>query len=159
MPPDEDDIVIQTFRGLAPLHPRLLLLLAPRKPERFELVARKLEEAGLSFARRSALNGGSLNLPGVLLLDSIGELSGLFARADVVFMGGTIAPCGGHNILEPAMFGKPIVVGPHMENFRDIAEAFRFGSDGRDRIGDGVGRCGGRAIAGWRAGSGGGAAG
>jgi tetraacyldisaccharide 4'-kinase len=60
-----------------------------------------------------------------LLLDSMGELSGLFSRADVVFMGGTLAPRGGHNILEPAMFGKPIIVGPHMENFRDIADAFR----------------------------------
>ena len=125
MPPDEDDIVIQTFRGLAPLHPGLLLVLAPRKPERFDLVAGKLADAGLSFVRRSALEGSALKLPGVLLLDSIGELSGLFAHADVVFMGGTIAPCGGHNILEPAMFGKAIVVGPHMENFQQIAEAFR----------------------------------
>ena len=125
MPPDEDDTVIQAFRELAPAHPGLLLLLAPRKPERFNLVAEKLQAAGVSFARRSALSNGSPKLPGVLLLDSIGELSGLFARADVVFMGGTIVPRGGHNILEPAMLGKPIVVGPHMENFLDIAATFR----------------------------------
>jgi 3-deoxy-D-manno-octulosonic-acid transferase len=55
----------------------------------------------------------------------MGELSGLFSRADVVFMGGTLAPRGGHNIIEPAMFGKPIIVGPHMENFREIADTFR----------------------------------
>lgn len=61
----------------------------------------------------------------VLLLDTIGELSGLFARADVVFMGGTLAERGGHNILEPACFGKPVIVGPHMENFQAIADAFR----------------------------------
>src|SRR4029077_13749465 len=101
----------------------LLLLLAPRKPERFDLVARKLAEPGVAFTRRSTLTE-TLALPGALLLDSMGELSGLFARADVVFMGGTIVPRGGHNILEPAMFGKPIVVGRHMENFRDIADAF-----------------------------------
>ena len=63
--------------------------------------------------------------PAVLLLDSIGELSGLFGLADVVFMGGTLAARGGHNILEPAFFGRPVICGPHMENFRDIAEEFR----------------------------------
>ena len=125
MPPDEDDIVIASFRDLAKSNPGLLLLLAPRKPERFDPVAKSLEHAGLSFVRRSTLPNGSLQLPGVLLLDSIGELSSLFPRADAVFMGGTIVPRGGHNILEPAMFGKPIVVGPHMENFADIADAFR----------------------------------
>ena len=61
----------------------------------------------------------------MLLLDSIGELSGLFFLADVVFMGGTLAQRGGHNILEPAFFGRPVIAGPHMENFRAIAEEFR----------------------------------
>ena len=61
----------------------------------------------------------------MLLLDTIGELSGLFALADVVFMGGTLARRGGHNILEPALFGKPVIVGPHMENFQAIADDFR----------------------------------
>ena len=64
-------------------------------------------------------------LPRVLLLDSIGELAALFERADVVFMGGTLAHRGGHNILEPAYFGKPIIVGPHMENFAAIADEFQ----------------------------------
>jgi tetraacyldisaccharide 4'-kinase len=122
MPPDEDDTVIAAFHELAAENSGLLLILVPRKPERFELAATQLAEAGVSFVRRSAL--APLNLPGVLLLDSMGELSGLFSRADVVFMGGTLAPRGGHNILEPAMFGKPIVVGPHMENFREIADTF-----------------------------------
>ena len=65
-----------------------------------------------------------LKLPGVLLLDSIGELAGLFERATVVFMGGTLPRRGGHNILEPAYFGKPVMVGPHMENFAAIMEEF-----------------------------------
>ena len=75
--------------------------------------------------RRTALK--PLALPGVLLLDTIGELAVLFERADVVFMGGTLAHRGGHNILEPAYFSKPVIVGPHMENFAAIAKEFREG--------------------------------
>lgn len=121
---DEDDIVIPAFAQLAVDHPRLLMVLAPRRPERFDEAAAKLERAGIRFVRRSAL-GPPLELPGVLLLDTIGELAGLFALADVVFMGGTLARRGGHNILEPAYFAKPIVIGPHMENFPEIAREFR----------------------------------
>ena len=85
-------------------------------------MARMLDRSGLRWARRSALRFS--NNADVLLLDSIGELSGLFPYAAVVFMGGTLADRGGHNILEPAIFGKPVIVGPHMENFREIAEHF-----------------------------------
>jgi tetraacyldisaccharide 4'-kinase len=120
---DEDDAVIAAYAALAPRHPDLLLILVPRRPERFPAAAEKLARAGLPFVRRSALGGGGAGAR-VLLLDSIGELSRLFGRADVVFMGGSLASRGGHNILEPAYFGCPIVVGPHMENFRAIARAF-----------------------------------
>ncbi len=121
---DEDDAVIQTFQKLASEipQPELLLVLVPRKPERFDIVAGKLERAGVRFVRRSSLK--EVKLPAVLLLDSLGELAALYASADVVFMGGTLAARGGHNILEPAYFGKPIVVGPHMENFAEIAREF-----------------------------------
>jgi tetraacyldisaccharide 4'-kinase len=123
--PDEDAVVVEAFRKLAPAHPELLLILAPRKPERFDSAAARLDQAGVPFLRRSALgSGGDLALPGVLLLDSIGELSSLFALADAVFMGGTLADRGGHNILEPAFFGCATVAGPHMENFREIARRF-----------------------------------
>jgi len=121
---DEDDAVVAAFQALAPQHPRLLLLMAPRKPERFDVVAAKLAEAGVRFARRSHLKG-PLQLPAAILLDSIGELGGLFPLADVVFMGGTLAARGGHNILEPAFFAKPVICGPHMENFQEIAQEFR----------------------------------
>jgi tetraacyldisaccharide 4'-kinase len=121
--PDEDDIVLEAFRKLAKTHPGLLLIVAPRKPERFDVVARKLE--GLSHLRRSGLGEDSaLALPGVLLVDSIGELGSLFRIATVVFMGGTLPRRGGHNILEPALFGCPVVAGPHMENFAEIAAEF-----------------------------------
>jgi 3-deoxy-D-manno-octulosonic-acid transferase len=121
--PDEDDAVIAAFRELAPAHPRLLLILAPRRPERFTEATEKLTRAGVRFSRRSALEG-TLELPGVLLLDSIGELAPVFAYATAVFMGGTLVNRGGHNILEPAYFAKPVVVGPHMENFTEIAREF-----------------------------------
>ncbi len=124
--PDEDQAVIVAFQELAQKHSRLLLILAPRRPERFDSAARLLTEAGVPSLRRSALDEGrELPLPGVLLLDTIGELAGLFRIADVVFMGGTLAHRGGHNILEPAAFGRAVIVGPHMENFPAIIEAFR----------------------------------
>lgn len=124
--PDEDDAVIETFRALTARHPALLLILAPRKPERFDAAAQKLEAAGLRFVRRSRLDAAASGTrPQVLLLDTIGELSGIFFLADCVFMGGTLAHRGGHNILEPAFFGKPVITGPHMENFQAIQDEFR----------------------------------
>ena len=124
--PDEDDVVIEAFQRVAESEPGLLLVLAPRRPERFETAAQALARAGVPFVRRSGLTGQDrLSLPGVLLLDSIGELAGLFPLADVVFMGGTLATRGGHNLLEPAQHGRPIVSGPHMENFPEIAAEFR----------------------------------
>lgn len=127
--PDEDDAVIAAFRELVSTHPRLLLILAPRRPERFDEAAGKLARAGVRFVRRSKVEAGleagsNVTLPGVLLLDSIGELAPLFAYADAVFMGGTLANRGGHNILEPAYFARPVVTGPHMENFAEIAREF-----------------------------------
>lgn len=124
--PDEDDVVLDAFQQLAEKRPDLLLILAPRKPERFEAAARKLETRQIRYLRRSQMRGEETpQLPGVLLLDTIGELSGLFGAAQVVFMGGTLAQRGGHNILEPAFFAKPVVMGPHMENFQAIADEFR----------------------------------
>jgi 3-deoxy-D-manno-octulosonic-acid transferase len=124
--PDEDDVVLNAFAELAQSHPRLLLILAPRRPERFDDVAQRLRAAGIRYVRRSR-NGlkPDLALPCVVLLDSIGELAGLFPVADVVFMGGTLARRGGHNLLEPAACGRAIVTGPHLENFAAIAAEFR----------------------------------
>ncbi|HWR53479.1 MAG TPA: tetraacyldisaccharide 4'-kinase [Bryobacteraceae bacterium] len=121
--PDEDEAVIAAFQKVA--RPGLLLILVPRKPERFDSAAALLTREGIPFLRRSALTGTeTLDLPGAILLDSMGELSGVFALADIVFMGGTLAHRGGHNILEPAAYGKPVIAGPHMENFAEIAEKF-----------------------------------
>jgi tetraacyldisaccharide 4'-kinase len=124
---DEDDALIEAFGRLSNVHPNLLLILVPRKPERFEVVAGKLQAKGIRFVRRSQLPvrdefGG---LPGVLLLDSVGELAGLFRLDSVVFVGGSLANRGGHNILEPAFFARAVVIGPHMENFPEIIASFR----------------------------------
>lgn len=124
---DEDEIAIRAFRQLASEFPRLLLILAPRQPARFDVVARKLQNTALNFIRLSQfrLHGPfELKLPGVLLLDTIGDLASAYSLAHAAFVGGSIAPRGGHNILEPAASGVPIVVGPHMENFEAIARDF-----------------------------------
>jgi 3-deoxy-D-manno-octulosonic-acid transferase len=122
---DEDQIVIDAFKRLAPEFPKLLLILAPRQPARFEEVARQLAASGIPFLRRTELNDASaLALPGILLLDSIGELAGLYSLADVVFVGGSLAPRGGHNIIEPGAAGVPVVIGPHMHNFEVITRDF-----------------------------------
>lgn len=124
--PDEDDVFVKVFRRLAETHPRLLAVLVPRRPERFDQAEARLAAAGVPFLRRTALApDAALRLPGVLLLDTIGELSSLFPLADVVFVGGSLVHRGGHNILEPAFCGVPVVTGPHMENFAGIARAFR----------------------------------
>jgi tetraacyldisaccharide 4'-kinase len=145
---DEDDIVLDAFRKLSEEFPKLLLILAPRQPSRFAEAARKLRERGISFVQRTAVQNQFhllLRLPGVLLLDTIGELSGAFSMADVVFVGGSIAPRGGHNILEPAACGAPIVTGKHMENFEAIARDFADGGalmqvDSRDDLAPAISR-------------------
>ena len=122
---DEETIVINTFKKLTPDFPRLLLIIAPRQPARFPEVARKLAASGVPFIRRSELTETStLALPGIILLDTIGELAGLYSLADVVFVGGSLAPRGGHNIIEPGAAGVPVVIGPHMHNFEVITRDF-----------------------------------
>lgn len=98
------------------------LLVAPRHPERFDEAAQVFERAGLAVARRSR-PAGALEAD-VLLLDTIGELAALYAHASAVFVGGSIAPRGGHNVIEPALYARPVVVGPHTENFRQIVGDF-----------------------------------
>jgi 3-deoxy-D-manno-octulosonic-acid transferase len=116
---DEDDLILDAY---AQLEGRVRLLIAPRKPERFEIVAEKIARRGLRFRRRSQLTGAESG--DLLLLDSIGELAPLFELSSVVFMGGTFNQTQGHNILEPACFGKPILTGPNMRNFAAIFELF-----------------------------------
>ena len=123
--PGEEKLLLAAFRELAREFPRLWMILAPRHPERFDAVAEEVRTLGLPMQRRSDLSPQTkLELPGVLLLDTTGELGSVYELATVAFVGGTLVPTGGHNILEPACFGKPIVIGPSMTNFQEIADAF-----------------------------------
>lgn len=127
---NEEVPVLRAFAEVESEYPRALLILAPRKPEQFDTAATLIAESGRKLLRRRGLtlNGaGSAELaePGnVFLLDSIGELAGLYRLADTVFVGGSLVPGGGHNILEPAAFGKVPIYGPSMENFREISGKF-----------------------------------
>jgi 3-deoxy-D-manno-octulosonic-acid transferase len=132
----EEPLALIAFGTLQGEYPNALLVLAPRKPERFEAAAEFIHESRRRFLRRSELPIGKLehaaNANGtaipkgvtVMLLDSIGELASLYRCADGVFVGGSLVPSGGHNILEPAAFGKIPVFGPSMENFAEIAARF-----------------------------------
>ena len=120
----EETLLVQTFQAAMALYPKATLLLAPRHPERFAAVASLLAQSGAPFQRRSEWDGKGLIAGSVFLLDTIGELGGLYEFADLAFVGGSLVPRGGHNILEAAHFGVPILVGPHTENFRDIVQVF-----------------------------------
>jgi 3-deoxy-D-manno-octulosonic-acid transferase len=133
----EEPLLLKAFENVLAAHPRAVMLLAPRHPERFDDVGRLLTETGIGFQRRSACTlqhrpgedgtgAGTESLAGsVLLIDTIGELASLYGLADVAFVGGSLVPRGGHNILEPALHGAAIVVGEHTENFRDIVGLFQ----------------------------------
>ena len=127
---NEEISVLRAFADVEREFPRALLILAPRKPEQFENAATIVAESGRKLLRRRDLvfNGaGSAVLPApvnVFLLDSLGELGELYRLADAVFVGGSLVPGGGHNILEPAAFGKIPIYGPSMENFREMSGKF-----------------------------------
>jgi len=127
--PGEEEFALDAFAELRKTHPQLKLVIAPRHADRFEAVEELVKRRGIECLRRSRLTADSevlnaLGVVSVLILDSIGELAAVFEYATVVFMGGSLVPKGGHNVLEPARHRKPIVFGPHMENFRDITRLF-----------------------------------
>jgi 3-deoxy-D-manno-octulosonic-acid transferase len=144
----EDEIILDAYEiitgmkskrnsaGIAEKASDLLLILAPRHPERFDNVENILKERGLSYIRRSKMKWSPVSsdsglqtygdrLPHVILLDTIGELSQIFSAASVTFIGGSLLPYGGHNILEPAFWGRPIIFGPYMDNFPVAGEFLR----------------------------------
>jgi len=120
----EEAAVLQAFKKIKATQTHAIAIVAPRQPERFGEVERLSRDAGFVTIRRSELPIDAEPRADVVVLDTIGELAQLYQLATVVFVGGSLADHGGHNILEPAIFGKPIVFGPHMQNFREIAETF-----------------------------------
>jgi 3-deoxy-D-manno-octulosonic-acid transferase len=120
----EEEPVFEAFQRIRARLPRTLLIIAPRKPERFGEVEHLARRVGWRVARRSELPVDAEPRQDVVVLDTIGELAQLYQVATAVFVGGSLVDQGGHNILEPAVFGKAIVFGPHMQNFAEIARAF-----------------------------------
>jgi 3-deoxy-D-manno-octulosonic-acid transferase len=120
----EESAVLRAFVRMKATMPGALLVLAPRQPERFSEVFELAKATGLTTVRRSDLPIDAEPRADVVVLDTIGELAQLYQIATAAFVGGSLADQGGHNILEPAVFGKPIVFGPWMQNFREIADAF-----------------------------------
>ena len=120
----EEEAIVRAFNRLRTSGSNPLLVLAARHPERFAEVERLCRSEGLSTVRRTELPIDAEPHADAVVLDTIGELAEVYQIATVVFVGGSLVRAGGHNILEPAVFGKPIVFGPHMENFAEIAETF-----------------------------------
>jgi 3-deoxy-D-manno-octulosonic-acid transferase len=121
--PGEEQLVLDACAPLWAEHPQVLLLIAPRRPERFDEVERFLRQRGLRWERRTHVRDGVSAATQVLLLDTLGELPDVLPAATAVFVGGTVAAVGGHNVLEPAVCGKPVAFGPHTANVQAAAAA------------------------------------
>lgn len=124
----EEELVLAAYRQVLQRFPSTVMVLAVRHPERFDKVAALVESSGLKMVRRSAWSGAAGSLSGcVFLLDTVGELASVYELAHVAFVGGSLVPLGGHNILEPAQHGVAILTGPHTFNFREMVRIFAEG--------------------------------
>ena len=117
----EDEIILDAFSLIKKKYEKVRLIIAPRHPERFNNVAEMIDNRGLTYVRRSHIKGSEVSgqwlEADVILLDSMGELSRVFSKVSVAFTGGSLVPVGGHNILEPAYWSRPVIFGPYMNNF------------------------------------------
>ncbi|MCX7770009.1 MAG: 3-deoxy-D-manno-octulosonic acid transferase [Proteobacteria bacterium] len=116
----EEEIILQTFKELKNNFKNLKLIIAPRHPERFGIVENLMKEKGFKYTLRIE----NKFTEEVMLLNTIGELKIFYSLCDIAFVGGSLVNIGGHNIIEPAVFEKPVIFGPYMHNFRDISESF-----------------------------------
>jgi 3-deoxy-D-manno-octulosonic-acid transferase len=127
----EEVVLLEAWPRLLAAQPNFVMVLAPRHPERFAAVSALLQNSSLKWNKRSDWERNSTSAiaplkPGqIVLLDTIGELASVYSIASVAFVGGSLVPSGGHNPLEPAQFGVPIVMGPHYANFRAITDDLR----------------------------------
>ena len=122
--PGEEDQVVSAYTKIISQYPFVRLLIAPRHPERAAELEKTIRRYGLESVRISVLKASECPDRCVFILDTIGELLSYYSLADVVFVGGSLVKHGGQNFLEPAFLGKPVIVGPHLFNFRDIARQF-----------------------------------
>ena len=128
----EEKLVAEVYRQLREIHPQLFLILVPRRPERVRQVREELEKLQLRVQLRTSIaDADPAPQPGdVLLVDTVGEMLTFYAMADIVFVGGSLVPTGGHNILEASLLSKPVLHGPHMQNFKEIAGLIRKAQGG-----------------------------
>jgi 3-deoxy-D-manno-octulosonic-acid transferase len=131
--PGEEQFVLDACAPLWARHPDLLLLLAPRRPERFDEAAACARNAGVAAERRTTITTGVNPATRIVVLDTVGELIRYLPFATAVFVGGTVASLGGHNVLEPATFAKPVAFGPHTETVAEAAAAL-LAVDGAVRV-------------------------
>jgi 3-deoxy-D-manno-octulosonic-acid transferase len=118
----EEEPLLEAFRQAKELNEELLLILVPRHPDRANEVAKICQKYAFEVQRRTSfLQEKTWD---ILILDTLGELAKFYALSDVTFVGGSLVPWGGHNLLEPAYYGKPVFFGPHMDNFAHLAEIF-----------------------------------
>ncbi|WP_129139795.1 lipid IV(A) 3-deoxy-D-manno-octulosonic acid transferase [Modicisalibacter coralii] len=133
--PGEDEAVLAAHARLRRSHPQALLVLVPRHPQRFEAVAELCRSQGVSLARRSRGETPTADTA-VLLGDTMGELMRFYGAADLAFVGGSLVPVGGHNLLEPAALGTPVLSGPQLDNLREIADTLAA-ANARCEVSDG----------------------
>jgi 3-deoxy-D-manno-octulosonic-acid transferase len=135
---DEEAPVLEAFMSARAEHPRLFLVLAPRHPERCDDVERLIRNKGLRHERISRLEGPLEDETDLLLVDTLGQLARLYGAATLAFVGGSLVPIGGHNVLEPAALGIPVLFGPHTQHFAAPAKALSE-AGGAWRVEDGNG--------------------
>jgi 3-deoxy-D-manno-octulosonic-acid transferase len=124
--PGEEEVLLDYFIQARSRYPGLKLVLVPRHAERRDEVVALIEKKGLTYVQRSKRGVAPAgDPPGVLLVDTTGELKHLYTVATVIFIGKSLTQQGGQNIIEPAVCGKPVVVGPNMQNFADIVREFK----------------------------------
>jgi 3-deoxy-D-manno-octulosonic-acid transferase len=121
----EEEILLEVLRMVRAHYPKFSMVLAPRHPERFGEVEKLLKATPFTFHRKSQVKTEQYFEQDILLLDTLGELPEFFAAGDITFVGGSLVGAGGHNVLEPARFQKPVLFGPHMANFEGIAEGMK----------------------------------
>jgi 3-deoxy-D-manno-octulosonic-acid transferase len=132
--PGEEELILQAHQQIRQTFPTCLLILVPRHPERFDAVAQLCQQQGFRIARRSVTSDAALNSD-IFLGDTLGEVLLFYAASDIAFVAGSLIPQGGHNLLEPAAVGVPILTGPHLFNFTAIAEML-FKNDAAIQVND-----------------------
>ena len=126
----EEEILVAAYRDIVVQHPKAILMMAPRHIERVDAVMEMVRTAGLPVQRKSRLDGRAAG-PRVVILDTRGELARAYGEAVVAFVGGTLVPVGGHNLLEPAAWGTPVLFGPHTDHCAEIASLLSESGGGR----------------------------